>query len=939
MNIDKNTLATLGFAFNRNMYYAMLLEGIIETSADYHKDIMTEIKKSITGRNGCLVDYINDTTSKYNDFKDNITIDDTIASLNNQISKLDSYMLEISKYITIDEYNKLYHAFEYKLNNLFNTLSNESVLLKTNSLDTNLPNNRIYEYAHNYYIKYNGNYELIHRYDERQYKILKLEEINNYFYNKQSEILNKINEEQQEKKLGSYNSLQGYEFDLKNNSLFINYYIDGNKDNNKYELFNWKEQKPEDFNVDNYEINLDMQYPDDISSITTNENENEIIINYEDGKRDIIESKDDIVKRSPTIFNNINLNPFKYYNNDIHIALLTDITNNANYIEANLAGKPIKFNKYISHHKLNSLPLKFELNDVEYYDSSMSYDGLELYNKAHLIYDFYSYENGEPYKIELDLPGKYLFANNVKIQPEIDPINKQVTIKGSMNLIDPKDNNRIIVQDTIEGSYNFNYKFTGKFIHAIKDNNDNTNRSYEVLYNDGTSDTINIKLDDHIYNVREESFDCNNLSIAYFENGYDKERFQILHINPNIISESYRLDGQHIVNTFSEQHVEYSEQIESTYYIKNYIQTNEDNLLTYEQQKKIINYHRLPIKQQLKYDKGKDEFIDTLYFGKQHSLERHIKRNFDTFNINEIDTLNNDNKTIKVLYDIDYSGNKSYVDRTVSYSDNSKLVNVYEESNNYKKDLFFVYGDEPYDSYLDFIKDYTSDNKIKCDAVSIYTNYSKLENSEEGFNVYSGVLSNNKKICRIDSGESNDIRNNLIEKLEYDISEYTNKSYIINTDMPYTKTEITIKFDDTELQLENLKGILIDNNYKIEPNDSILYIYYASYNGTKLSINNSELIINDCFDISNTIKNGIIRQINLEQYINNKVNLSFVNEQHKTRLVISLSDCHFDDKFDSQFPVKFLVFEKGTSTLNKDNNVLINVDGKHPKCTIMSLDY
>ena len=884
MNIDKNTLATLGFAFNRNMYYAMLLEGIIETSADYHNDIMTEIKKSITGKSGCLVNYINDTISKYNDFIDNITIDNTITILNGQISKLDSYMLEISKYITIDEYNKLYHAFEYQLNNLFNTLSKESVLLKTASLDTNLPDNRIYEYDHNYYIKYNGNYELIHKYDELQYKILRLEDINNYFYNKQSAILNKINEEQNGIDLGRHNSLQGYEFDINNinNNLSINYYINGDKDNNKYELFDWSENSPEDFNVNNYTIEFDIQYPDEIDSITTNKNK--IIINYKNNEQDIIESKDEVAKRSQTIFNNIKLDSFNYNNNDVHVALLTDITNNETYIEAYLSGKPIRFNKYLSHHKLNSLPLKFELNDIKYYDSSMSYRGLELYDKAHIIYDFYSYENDEPYKIELDLPGKYLFADKVEINPEIDPTNKQVTITGSMNLIDPKDNGRIIVKDTIEGSYNFNYKFTGKFIQDIKDNNDNTNRSYEVLYNDGTSDTINIKLDDHIYNVREEFFDCNNLSIAYFENGYDKEQFQILHINPDIISESYRLDGQHIVNTFSEQHVEYSEQIESTYYIKNYIQTN-GNLLTHEQQKKIINYHRLPIKQQLKYDSVNDEFIDTLYFGK-HSLKRSIKRNFDTFNINEIDELDSNSNTITVSYDINYSGKPDNINKTVSYSNNSKLVNVYEESNNYIKDLYFVYGDEPYSSYLDFIKDLNSENKPKYDTMTIHTNYSKLENSNEGFNVYSSALDNNKVTCKIDSGDSEIIRNNRIEELKEDISKYTNKSYIINTDIPYAKTEITI---------------------------------------------------NGCFDISNTIKNGIVRQINLEQYINNKVNLSFVNEQHKTRLVISLSDCHFDNEFDSQFPVKFLVLEKGISTI--DNNVLINVDGKNPKCTIMSLDY
>ena len=666
MVIDNTIPATIGYAFNRNLYYTKMLEGIIDASKTYHNKLLTDVWDVLYGDE-------ND-SGQYAYFAEKIKTqyDEELALINSYINKFDtvddyknkilSLMPDLSSLVTYIDYQSMADILEDKLSSMLNTLPKESltVIDASNGLLNELEDNHLYLYDGVTYLKFNGQFEKLGEYDDK-YKttvihyraLIGLYNSYNGIYNKLNslDLLYKLPKDDSGKIFEDIYEIIGYDLFDSSKNFFLYERPDG-------QVFSDTQEKIQLTPLEK-NIGLSYSYSDELIN-SIQQNHNPIIYG-----KDVKEANANGI----TIIN-LHTNETIQVNNPnfqeesmvvshaVSPATLVDAfngnistSNSTLHFEelANLFGELQRYNKkfetfvnknpnvysYFDVSPLdcdfkitnrlyrgnpNAIPTKFDLTGIENINKITGFD--DFIDNSILYEATKSYFTTDQINYNFTLPNHYLLAKPIRLFHDGQALNLQI--------------------DWTNLSRNGNTSYTlaadlptqqlGKIVSGIDWSQ--TDSILTINYSDGTNDKVKVNFDRDKLEYREYTTENLNVYTINVSNSKKQDSFKILTGTGN--ETGPRKKGTKILSIVSDENVDY-DGIYSVYTSNNYVSLDNGLIDKYVQIDKVPNYSRTKLTQWL--DPKRDDndelyFIEHLIFDFTKDLHYDLTRKITT-SVNE----------------------------------------------------------------------------------------------------------------------------------------------------------------------------------------------------------------------------------------------------------------------------------------------------------------
>lgn len=952
MIINDETLSTLGFAFNRSMYYAKMLEGIIDSSIDYHTELLHDVYKELYYKSESdpkkaartytyIQNFNNHYCNTYENFKQ---FDWVISNIKNTSKQLDSKLIQLGQLVTWNDYIFLSEKFKIQLNyyaDQTNIDSNLAIDITDLNNINDLPNNKIYHFDGIYYIKINDAMERISSFNMKQYDAVRYVKMTDELYKK----LKKIQEiAQKNESLVNFDcnngiTLFGTKLLIEDNTL--KYSIDGTSSETiNIDLV----ENVNSYNIKNY-FNTSVSFTSDKIQLDANV----ITIPFESGKfkvelDHIDESNPEIFFKESELYNGSSVNtthgvnynifsqttPITWEDNNEYRPSLTDgvrkpsiffkhsIWNSGGYsipgfVKSNFTVPAAKFDIY-----KNTLPPNPELLKLNlYFNDDYLLPNLKRFGFSDSVklYKNYVCEVVDPteysiWNMVLALPNKYIFT-------EIEPKYNQSGVESiSLDYLKTlEDTNKASENDYINygemaiDNINFNYDINKYNIQRIEPIGDIRDRRFTLISKNGENFAeFSIKRYDDILEYLGEKT-LNGLKIYSYGTQNDKT-IQLVCADNNSDGYFRKVDADYIINTLYDNHVEYYDDGSSTYIVNNYAQTYDGRLLHTCLKDTIINFKRIKFKQELKFNEDDSSYTEYWRFFTNDeedllSVNRKLNWNTNEF-VFDTNVQSLGNNTLEVTYKVlTNSENNLTIKQTVNY-DTNLLSNIYYE-NSYYYQTFVPYYNM---NLADFNEWYKNENKYNETEDGVqneidYEEYLSLDTIPY-YLLEDYYTSKSVKLIPF-TVYSNYAR------LEYYKSDDNKSGLTVNTARSFVTDFIEIN-QDTEF-LESYEDII--GNIK----------NYLQTNITNSGTSNEIILDMESENIKGNIKRTFsITEDSVLKIKHNKPCLDGI------RLMICLQDCIFEN---SKIPIMFFV----TSTKVLFKYKKIQITGKDPKISIISLDY
>ena len=995
MAINLQASATAGYLFNRSMYYAKIMEGILESSMEYQREFVNDIYNGLYGDDAKVYYYSYLFNKTYDElYNKHSLLDSSFVDIDNHIYNIDQFLAS-NDVINSEQFEILYKDFKNSMDSIYAEFkSTDKFGLEVDSLDTLMGYSYgLYRYNNDYYVKYDNLIDKLEYSHPVEKQFSGLLNIYNVLLGYQTNIRNNILDE-------SFTYYNGHQFNgvsISNNTF--TYLFDSpisksilieNDSNIKSidatipykhinEVYNSLTGIYDyltngnlllSINTINHSSIISMEFTDSSLSIrlldgsiksTTLENYETIYPediysnNYLKEIRDhtLINQKDKpLISYSGIKFTLFSCNEYSTKPNDKFQYTLNLFDETSNEF-----GISMYNTVYNNSENLNSLPYRVTYESSEpignYNDILLDFGITEFDNRLSTLfykseksnYRYYT-DNEKFYDFSITLDNYYSLTklksfklNDLSMDVTLDYWNSETN------------------QET-EQSFKITYNgYTDEYLGYTIDNIINTGiNTFNIEYSNGTVDTIVLKnVDEFIVsnNFKTDLFDIHNIELKNSVNIYDV--INVISNRENTVSD--KLNGEKIIQSFSTGFYEYSD-IFSTYTSQNRIYTNNNKEYNVNLKDEIVNFKRLKFSQQVNFT----YLTDNPSNDNQYQLSETLKFYTDTNSVElhrdlpiYLNYFSVDNYRIQnniVNFDIQFKDTTIPIKQVVSNA--NLLTNVLQDNNTSYLKTYFLYNFDfnhfkEYYGYSDSLQ-YLSYGLFAAtsidseeskrypnynyDEITLYSNYS-LVSSDSNNDIIVTTSKTNQKYTI----EKNSIENP--EEFNEKILDYLDKSYRSELRTEDSIEPIKANYDEINQRI-NFKSNNGDQGiyYIVDSESGIFEIPngHSNYNGTYTSIDNqNNLFVTLKIMISVYLNEnyGIKQSIQIPGG-NKVINIGIKNPNNqKIRCILSLTD---DSRFSNgNFGTSFLTVNENSEVMD---NLIQLVSGKNDtKCIIMSLDY